>query len=118
MEYDDLARMRHSCAHVMADAVTQLFPGTRLSIGPAIENGFYYDFDLPRPISLEDLPAIEAKMREIAAQKLPFSRSEISPDAGAPPVQAMSRTSWSSSMGFWPGAKARMERRLRPRRPS
>ncbi len=78
---DDLARMRHSCSHVMADAVTQLYPGTRLAIGPAIENGFYYDFDLPRPISADGLPAIEAKMREIIAQDLPFVRSEISPEA-------------------------------------
>jgi threonyl-tRNA synthetase len=79
MEYDDLARMRHSCAHVMADAVTQLYPGTKLSIGPSIENGFYYDFDLPKPISVEDLPAIEAKMKEVVAQKSPFVCSEIAP---------------------------------------
>jgi len=64
----------------MADAVVHLYPGTKLSIGPAIENGFYYDFDLPRPISVDDLPAIEAKMREIIARKEPFERSEVSPD--------------------------------------
>ena len=79
MEYDDLARMRHSCAHVMADAVTKLYPGAKLSIGPAIENGFYYDFDLPKPISMDDLPAIEDKMKEIVAKKQPFIRSEVSP---------------------------------------
>jgi len=80
MDYNELDRMRHSCAHVMADAVVHLYPGTKLSIGPAIENGFYYDFDLPRPISVDDLPAIEAKMREIIARKEPFERSEVSPD--------------------------------------
>ena len=79
MDSNDLARMRHSCSHVMADAVLQLYPGTRLSIGPAIDNGFYYDFDLPKPISIEDLPGIEAKMREIVAKKQPFARSEVSP---------------------------------------
>ena len=78
MENNDLSRMRHSCAHVMADAVIQLYPGTKLSIGPAIENGFYYDFDLPKPISAENLPAIEAKMRDIVASKEPFVRSEVS----------------------------------------
>jgi len=76
----DLALMRHSCAHVMADAVMQLYPGTKLSIGPSIENGFYYDFDLPKPISVDDLPAIEAKMQEIVAKKSLFVRSEVSPD--------------------------------------
>jgi threonyl-tRNA synthetase len=78
MDNSELARMRHSCAHVMADAVTQLYPGAKLSIGPSIENGFYYDFDLPKPISTDDLPAIEARMREIVAQKAPFVRSEVS----------------------------------------
>ena len=78
MESNDLARMRHSCAHVMADAVMQLYPGTKLSIGPSIESGFYYDFDLPRPISMDDLPAIEAKMRQIIAKKSPFVRKEVS----------------------------------------
>ncbi len=80
MDNNDLARMRHSCSHVMADAVLQIYPGTKLSIGPAIDNGFYYDFDLPKPISSEDLPAIEAKMREIVAKNQPFRRREVSPD--------------------------------------
>ena len=80
MESNDLARMRHSCAHVMADAVVQLYPGTKLSIGPSIDNGFYYDFDLAKPLSVDDLPAIEAKMRQIVAKKSPFVRSEVSAD--------------------------------------
>ena len=74
--------LRHSTAHVMAQAVTQLFPGAKFSIGPAIENGFYYDFELPggRTFSDDDLAAIEARMREIIAADQPFVRSELSAD--------------------------------------
>ena len=74
--------LRHSTAHVMAQAVTQLFPGAKFSIGPAIENGFYYDFELPggRTFSDDDLEAIEARMREIIAADQPFVRSEVSAD--------------------------------------
>jgi threonyl-tRNA synthetase len=69
--------MRHSAAHVMAEAVLDLFPGARLGIGPAIENGFYYDFDLPRPLTPDDLAAIEARMRDSIAADHPFVRKEI-----------------------------------------
>src|SRR4051812_4179934 len=74
--------LRHSTAHVMAQAVTQLFPGAKYSIGPAIENGFYYDFELPggRTFSDDDLAAIDARMREIIAADQPFTRSEVSAD--------------------------------------
>ncbi len=75
---NDLEAMRHSASHIMADAVTQLFPGAKLGIGPAIEEGFYYDFDLPRPLTPEDLEAIEARMREIIEAHYPFVRKEIS----------------------------------------
>src|SRR4051794_13498160 len=73
--------LRHSTAHVMAQAVTRLFPGAKYSIGPAIENGFYYDFELPggETFSDEDLAAIEAEMREIVKADQPFVRSEMSP---------------------------------------
>src|SRR6187549_1237458 len=73
--------LRHSTAHVMAQAVTRLFPGAKYSIGPAIENGFYYDFDLPdgQTFSDEDLTAIEAEMREIVKADQPFVRSEMTP---------------------------------------
>jgi threonyl-tRNA synthetase len=72
--------LRHSTAHVMAQAVTQLFPGAKFSIGPAIENGFYYDFELPggATFSDDDLSSIEAKMRGIVAANQPFVRSEMS----------------------------------------
>src|SRR3954468_14705772 len=71
--------LRHSTAHVMAQAVTQLFPGAKFSIGPAIENGFYYDFDLPdgRTFTEDDLSAIEARMREIMKADQPFVRADM-----------------------------------------
>ena len=74
--------LRHSTAHVMAQAVTQLFPGAKFSIGPAIEHGFYYDFELPggQTFSDDDLARIEARMREIIAADQPFERSEVSAD--------------------------------------
>lgn len=74
----DLARMRHSCAHVMAQAVLELFPGAKLGIGPAIADGFYYDFDLPRPLTPADLEQIEKRMREIQAAAYPFVRQVVS----------------------------------------
>ncbi|MSQ34008.1 MAG: threonine--tRNA ligase [Dehalococcoidia bacterium] len=75
---DRLAPQRHSAAHVMAEAVMALFPGAKLGIGPVIEDGFYYDFDLPRALTPEDLPAIEGRMREIMAADAPFQRRETS----------------------------------------
>src|SRR5215218_10865335 len=74
--------LRHSTAHVMAQAVTELFPGAKYSIGPAIEHGFYYDFELPggRTFSDDDLAAIEARMREIMKADQPFTRAEVSAD--------------------------------------
>src|SRR5215207_8280687 len=77
----ELGPMRHSAAHVLAEAVLDLFPGTKLGIGPVIDDGFYYDFLLPRPLTPEDLPAIEARMRESIAADHPFELSEESPEA-------------------------------------
>ena len=73
-----LELIRHSTAHVMAAAVKRLFPKARVSIGPAIENGFYYDFDVERPFSSEDFPAIEAEMQKIVAARLPFTSERVS----------------------------------------
>lgn len=70
--------LRHSASHVMAMAVKELFPGVKVTIGPAIENGFYYDFDFERPFKEEDLPSIEERMEEIIQKDLPFRREEIS----------------------------------------
>jgi len=71
---DKLLKIRHSTAHVMAEAVRDLLPGTRIAIGPAIEDGFYYDFDLPRPLKTEDLAQIEERMKRIIAGDHPFRR--------------------------------------------
>ncbi|HRY73822.1 MAG TPA: threonine--tRNA ligase, partial [Spirochaetia bacterium] len=70
--------IRHSASHVLAEAVLKLYPGTKFGIGPAIEDGFYYDFQLPAPIQPEDLPAIEKEMRRIIASGAEFVRSEVS----------------------------------------
>ena len=78
---DKLHAMRHSAAHVMAQAVMELYPGTKLGFGPAIEDGFYYDFELPRAITPDDLPAIEARMKEIVKSKHPFKHAELTIDA-------------------------------------
>jgi threonyl-tRNA synthetase len=69
-----LEMIRHDTAHVLAEAVQSLFPGTQVTIGPAIENGFYYDFARNEPFTLEDLPAIEERMRQIIARDAPFRR--------------------------------------------
>ncbi len=81
--YEDsqLYRIRHSSAHIMAQAVLEKFPGAKIAIGPAIEDGFYYDFDLPRPLTPEDLAGIEKRMRQIIAGKYPFKREEVSAEA-------------------------------------
>jgi threonyl-tRNA synthetase len=76
-----LYRIRHSTAHIMAQAVMEMFPGeAKIAIGPPIENGFYYDFDLPRTLTPEDLEAIEKRMRQIIAGKFEFKRQAISAD--------------------------------------
>jgi len=71
---DALGMIRHDAAHVLAEAVQDLFPGTQVTIGPSIENGFYYDFYRNQPFAPDDFPAIEAKMREIIARNAPFER--------------------------------------------
>src|SRR4026207_2284156 len=78
-----LGAMRHSAAHMMAAAVMELFPDAKLGIGPAIKDGFYYDFDLPRPLTPADLEQIEAKMRQQQAAGLAFEHSKDLPRADA-----------------------------------
>ena len=75
-----LELIRHDAAHVLAEAVQNLWPGTQVTIGPVIENGFYYDFARNQPFTLEDLPAIEKKMREIIARDKPFTKEAWSRD--------------------------------------
>jgi threonyl-tRNA synthetase len=77
---DYLYVMRHSAAHVMAEAVQAVVPGAKLGFGPPIEDGFYYDFDLPRPLTEEDFPAIEAEVARIVGSRAPFQRSVMSID--------------------------------------
>jgi threonyl-tRNA synthetase len=77
---DALGVLRHSAAHVLATAVRELFPGAGIGFGPAIEDGFYYDFQVPRPFTPEDLERIEGRMREVAERDFPFVRDEVSRD--------------------------------------
>lgn len=81
-KYEDsyLYRLRHSAAHLMAQAVQELYPGAKLSIGPPVENGFYYDIDFEKPVKEEDLAAIEKKMKELAKMDQRIERSEVSRD--------------------------------------
>ncbi len=72
VNYTPIQRLRHSAAHVLAEAVLEIFPDAKLAIGPAIEDGFYYDFDLPRTLTPEDLPDIEQRMKRIIAGNYPF----------------------------------------------
>src|SRR5215203_5007842 len=75
---EGLEVLRHSTAHAMAQAVVELYPGSKLTIGPPIENGFYYDIEVNGRITDEDLPCIEEKMREIVARDLPIEGEEVS----------------------------------------
>jgi threonyl-tRNA synthetase len=90
--HDRLDTMRHSTAHVMAAAVLELFPEARLGIGPAIRDGFYYDFDLPRALTPADLEAIEERMRAQMAADLPFERSELGRDEAVASETAAGQT--------------------------
>ena len=77
---DGVDLMRHDCAHVLAEAVQELFPGTQVTIGPVIENGFYYDFARETPFSLDDLEAIEKRMKEIVDRNEEIVREEWNRD--------------------------------------
>ena len=88
-ESEQLKRIRHTTSHVMAMAVQKLFPGTQVTIGPWIENGFYYDFDSPKPFSEEDLKAIKKEMIKIINRKLPVVREEVSRDEAERRIKAL-----------------------------
>ena len=105
----------HTTSHIMAQAVLRLYPGTKFSIGPAIDNGFYYDFDLEQPLSTEDLPGIEAEMKKIIKENIPLERFELPAEEAArlwrasptrrsssPSTPARGRTSASISRGTSP----------------
>ncbi|QZA32453.1 threonine--tRNA ligase [Hydrogenibacillus sp. N12] len=76
-----LLAMRHTAAHILAQAILRLYPGTKLGVGPVIEDGFYYDVDPPQPITADDLPRIEAEMKNIIAEDLPLIREEVTREA-------------------------------------
>src|SRR5436190_17272554 len=80
--YEDtqLYKIRHSAAHVMAQAVMEMFPDGKVTIGPPVENGFYYDFDLPRNLTFGDLEQVEKRMRQIIQDKHEFKKTVISAD--------------------------------------
>src|ERR671917_109724 len=87
-----LAVLRHSAAHILATAVRRLRPDAKIGFGPAIEDGFYYDFEVREPFTPQDLEAFEAEMRRVAQEKLPFVREEVSADDAR-----TTRSSWSAS---------------------
>ena len=88
---EGLRTLRHTASHVMAQAVKRLFPAAKLAIGPAIDDGFYYDFDVEQPFSEEDLAAIEAEMKKIVKEDLPFIREVWSRDKAISYFQKMER---------------------------
>lgn len=77
-EINQLQIIRHSAAHVMAQAVKRLYPNALLAIGPAIDTGFYYDFDVEQPFTAEDLEKIELEMKKIVKENLKIERFEVS----------------------------------------
>src|SRR5207244_311930 len=87
---EKLYALRHSTAHVMAGAVLELFPEAKFGFGPPVQDGFYYDFDLPRPLTPDDLGTIEAKMRDVTKQDLPFEHRDMS----NPQLQRVNGTVW------------------------
>ncbi len=90
--HDPLDPMRHSAAHIMAEAVLDLFPEAKLGIGPAIKDGFYYDFELPRPLNPEDLRAVEKRMKKSVRANHRFERREWDPDEGRAMLEAAGQT--------------------------
>lgn len=79
---DALMLLRHSCSHVLAEAICDLFPGTKLAYGPAIEKGFYYDLMTPVPLQQSDFEKIEKRMKEIIKEDRPFTRCDVSAEEG------------------------------------
>ncbi len=85
---DALYLLRHSCAHVMAEAITRLWPEAKLAYGPPLDNGFYYDIALDTPISSGDFPRIEAEMKKIVEENRSFTRYELPPNEGLKKLEA------------------------------
>ncbi len=103
---DGLEIIRHSTAHLLANAVQELFPGAQVTIGPVIEDGFYYDFAFERPFTPEDLAAIEARMREIVARDLPVTRRVMDRDAAVAFFQGLGEKYKAEIIGAIPAGEA------------
>ena len=91
-DHEALHQLRHSAAHLLAHAVTELFPEVQVGIGPAVENGFYYDFLREIPFTPEDLAAIESKMRELSQQDIPIERVMLPKEEAVKLFQGMGQT--------------------------
>src|SRR5262245_44243350 len=78
-QYTDLDKLRHSCAHVLAQAVKRKYPDAKLGLGPPVDGGFYYDIHLPEPLTEEDLAAIEKEMEKIIQANYPFEKKMVTP---------------------------------------
>jgi threonyl-tRNA synthetase len=103
-----LDTIRHDTAHVLAEAVQELFPGTQVTIGPNVEDGFYYDFAREEPFSLEDLPKIEERMRQIVDRDEKIRREEVDRDAAIADFEAWARaTRPRSSVTCRPATRSR-----------
>src|SRR5918912_189194 len=94
---DALYVLRHSSAHLLAEAVRRLYPGVKVAIGPPIENGFYYDFEFPQPIHESDLPRIEAEIMRELEEGRTWSREEVSADDARRRFAAEGTASWGRS---------------------
>jgi hypothetical protein len=86
---EKMLRVRHSCAHIMAMAVQKLFKGAQCTIGPWIDHGFYYDFDMEEPLTRKSLPRIKKEMQKIIKKKLPFIREEVSAEEARARIEAI-----------------------------
>jgi len=91
-ESDEMLRVRHSCAHIMAMAVQKLFKGAQCTIGPWIDHGFYYDFAMDEPLTKKSLPRIRKEMQKIIKKKLPFVREEVSVEEARKRIEAIGET--------------------------
>ena len=103
---DGLSLLRHDCAHVLAEAVQELFPGTQVTIGPVIDNGFYYDFARSEPFSLNDLEAIEQRMREIVDRNEAITREEWDRDEAIAHFKEIGEAYKSEIIGSIPAGEA------------
>ena len=88
---DELEVLRHTCSHVLAQAVKRIYPETKLSIGPSIENGFYYDFDTDHPFTADDLAKFEAEMKKIVKEGIEITRFELPPAEAEAKLEALGK---------------------------